>query len=266
MSRPLSASLLVLVLLASSSARAVDAEATVSAAEPGLSELVTALVRAQLPHQYEKKKNWNQTKEVFDGWHIARDGLRVKTKRKTRKVNHGTWTMYRIDLTQPDQFNIRVSNLRALDDGRAALDAEIATPLALFGRLSEWQYGVQLVSLSADADARVRLNTTLAVRLKLLPGGKLVPDVLLEPEVLSARLTLEEFRLHRLSQLHGPLVKQLGKEAHDVIQDELNDRNAQLVRKMNQQIAKKQDRLRLSLSNLSGSKFGELARFVTGQK
>jgi hypothetical protein len=238
-------------------------ETTVAAEDAGLSELVTALVRANLPHDYEKKKNWDQTKEVFDGWHVTRDGLRLKTKRKTKAVNHGTWTLYRVKLTRPDEFTIRISNIRTLADGRAAFDAEIAAPLAVFGRLSQWNYGVQLVSLSADCDARVRLQTSVAVRLSLISDkDKLVPDVQLQPEVLDAKLLLDEFRLKSLSQLHGSWAKHLGEEARGVIEDELAERNAAITTKLNQQIAKKKDKLRLSLADLAKSKWGDLTAWV----
>jgi hypothetical protein len=252
----------VLAVARTTAVIAADDETTVSASDSGLSGLVTHLVREQLPHEYEKKKNWDQTKEIFDGWRVSRDGLRVSTKRKTRAVNHGTWTMYRIRLTRPGEFSIRITNLRRLADGRAGFDAEISAPLEVFGRLSQWNLGVQLVSLSADCDARAKLTASLAVRLKLDSSGKLVPDVLIEPEIVSARLELDDFRLRRLSQAHGPLVKLMGKEAREVIEDELAERNGELAAKLNRQIAKKQDKLRLSLSDLAGSKFREFSSFV----
>ena len=170
--------------------------------------------------------------------------------------------MYRVTFPKPDELTVRVTNIHQLADGRAGFDAEFAAPLELFGRLSEWQRGVQLISLSADADARVRLRVSVALKLKLDAGKKLVPDVLLEPEVTAAQLDLEQFRLKRLSQLHGPLAKHLGTEAREIIEDELADRNSELVAKINKQIAKKQDKLRLSLSDLASTKFGDLTGMV----
>ena len=238
-------------------------ETTVRAADGGLSEFVTQLLKTHLPPEYEKKKNWDQTTEVFDGLHVHLDGLRVKTKRKMKAVNHGTWTMYRVRLTEPDQFTLRIENIRSLEDGRAAFDLEVYAPLAVFARLSEWNRGVQLISLSADCDARVRLQATCALRMKLVAAkDSLIPDVNLEPEVISARFLLEEFRLHRVSQLHGPLVKHLGSEAREVIEDELADRNAEIVAKINRQIEKQQDKLRLPLSELANTKFGDLRSWV----
>ncbi|HTN74779.1 MAG TPA: hypothetical protein VL096_06010 [Pirellulaceae bacterium] len=238
------------------------ASAQEAASDSGLSDLVTNLVRANLPHDYEKKKNWGQQIDVLDGWHVSMDGIRVKTKRKWKPVNHGTWTMYHILLTRPEELQIRVTNIRPLEDGRAGFDAEFSAPLEIFGRLSEWQRGVQLISLSADCEARVRLQTTCAVRMKLDLAGKRIPDVLFEPEVLSATLTLDSFRLHRLSQLHGPLAKHLGTEAREIIEDELAERNADLPAKFNKQIAKQQDKLRLPLSSLADTKFGDLTSLV----
>jgi hypothetical protein len=239
-------------------------ETTIRESDGGLSELVTQLIKTHLPPEYEKKKNWGQTTEVFDGLHLKLDGVHLKTKRKKRTVNHGTWTMYRVRLSEPDQFTLRIHNLRALDDGRAGFDLEVYAPLELFGRLSEWQRGVQLFSLSADGNARVRLHATCALRMKIVSAKESVfPDVAIEPEVISAQILLESFRLERISQLDGPLVKQLGREAREVIEDELTDRNTEIVTKINQQIAKKQDKLRLPLSELANTKFGDLRIWVT---
>ncbi len=254
--------LLVAVVLLVKGSLATAQELTLDAGDSGLSELVTSLVKANLPDNYEKQKHWGEQTRIFDGLHLSMDGLRVDTKRKWKMVNHGTWTMYRVTVTDPNQLTVVVRNIRQLEDGRAGFDAEFAAPLALFGRLSEWQRGVQLVSLSADADARVRLTVSCALKLKLDVGKQLVPDVLLEPEVTAAKIDLVEFRLKRLSQLHGPLAKHLGTEAREIIEDELADRNSDIVAKINKQIAKKQDKLRLSLSDLASTKFGDLTSLV----
>ena len=57
-------------------------ETTITTHDSGLSDLVTGLVRANLPDNYEKKKNWGNQTNVFDGLHVKRDGLRLDTKRK----------------------------------------------------------------------------------------------------------------------------------------------------------------------------------------
>lgn len=254
--------LIACLLLLPASLRA-EMPVTVTAKDAGLSEIVTGLVRSNLPDQYEKRKNWDKTTDVWDGLHMSLDGGKIKTKRRKKAVNHGTWTMYRAQLTNPDEFTVEVKNLRRLDDGRAAFDAEFYAPLAVFGRINQWQYGVQLISLSADADARVRLKITCAVKTRLEPSKGFVPDVVIEPEVTAAQIVLEEFHLKRISQLHGPLVKEIGEEAHDFLQDEINDRNTQIVVKINKAIAKQQDKLRVSLADLASTKFGDLREWVS---
>lgn len=238
------------------------AEAAIAATDSGLSEFVTGVVRTHLPENYEKRKNWDNTTAVFDHLEVERKGLKIETRRKYKQANHGTWTMYRITFPKPEELQVRITNIRQLEDGRAGFDVEFSTPLDLFGRLSEWQRGIQLISLSADCSARVHLQATCATRVKLERNGKLIPDVQLEPEVISAKLEMTEFRLHRLSQLHGPLAKHLGTEAREIIEDELASRNAELPAKLNKQLAKQHDKLRLSLTDLANSKFGDLTKFV----
>lgn len=241
-------------------------ETTLAAAEDEHSALVTEILRAHLPHDYENTKRWGQTKQVLDGWHVARDGLRLKTKRKYKDVNHGTWTRYHVKLTDPDSFRLRIAPLKAHGDGRVALTAEIFAPLWISGRISQWNHGVQLFSLSAVGDAKATLTVTCAVRLRLDGAKKLVPDVIVEPEVLSAELAIDDFHLHEISKLDGPVVKELGREARRFIDEEVAERNASLATKLNAQLAKRKDKLRFSLTEISSSKFGDLTRWLAPSK
>jgi hypothetical protein len=117
---------------------------------------------------------------------------------------------------------------------------------------------VQLVSLSAEADAVVRVRGTVEVALKLDPT-KLPPDVYLEPKVISANATIADFELRRVGKLNGPLIRSLSDETRDVIEAELKERRPKLVSSLNKKLAKKQDKLKFSLSDLLKSEWGKFA-------
>jgi hypothetical protein len=72
----------------------------------------------------------------------------------------------------------------------------------------------------------------------------------LEPTVVDATLELIDFDLHRISKLGGPLAHELGRGLRDVLQNEFNDRRARLVTRMNGQIEKHRDKLRISPRDL----------------
>lgn len=247
-----------LLLLAGPSA--IDSAVAAEPANPNpLDELLTAVARDQLPHDYENRKHWGRTTEIWDGLHIARDGLRIKTKRRKKEVNDGTWKMYRVRLIDPrEHLTVGLENVRDLGDGRAAFDVVADGRLAAFGRLSQWVKGVQLVSVSADADARVQMRISFEMTMRL-DFNKLPPDVLLSPRATQADIRLVEFRLRRISDAHGPLVKELGDSLRHVLNDELEDRRHKLAEKINAKLDKSRDKLRLSPHDLLSSKWNEVA-------
>jgi hypothetical protein len=73
------------------------------------------------------------------------------------------------------------------------------------------------------------------------------PDFVVKPHIADARLELVRFELVRFSQLQGPAARVLGDGLQDVLDEVLQDKRQKLVDKLNQQIVRKQDRLRLSL-------------------
>jgi hypothetical protein len=229
----------------------VDAGATEAfTPSPEFQAWIRGLVRAQLPDRYEKKKNWGHTAPAVRGLSIQLDDGRLKTRRKYKEVNDGTWQMYRVDLVDPDEkFDIRIANLRPLDDGRVGLQITAVASLKAMGRQAHWEKGIQLYSLSAEADARVRLTAETAVATQLDPT-KLPPDVYLKPEVTAAKLEILEFKLRRISDLDGPLVRALSKTVREELEDKLAEDNAKIVAKLNKAIDKKEERLKLSAADL----------------
>jgi hypothetical protein len=217
---------------------------------PEFQEWIRGLVRAQLPDHYEKKKNWGHKAPAVRGLSIQLDDGRLKTRRKYKDVNDGTWQMYRVDLIDPDEkFDIHIANLRSLDDGRVGMQITAVASVKAMGRQVLWEKGLQLYSLSAEADARVRLTAETAVATQLDPT-KLPPDVYLKPEVTAAKLEILEFKLRRISDLDGPLVRALSKTVRKELEDKLAADNAKIVAKLNKAIDKKEDRLKLSAADL----------------
>jgi hypothetical protein len=267
--------LIALLLLASAAYSAAQPPADVDSAGEGagpvgdrvaetsgptnFDALVTRIVLDNLPHEITQDKDWGKTRQIWDGVRMRWEGNQLRTNRRWKTVNHGTWKKYQVRLIDPDQrFQIQVENPRALEDGRVGFEAQVDAALEVFGRLAQWERGVQLFSLSAEATAVVRLRVGCSVAMKLDPS-RLPPDVRFEPEITSADLQLVQFRLHRISQASGPLVRELGSAVQDFVESKIADRRHQMVRRINRQIEKHQDDLRLSIHDLLASKWGDLA-------
>ncbi len=214
---------------------------------PELDQYVRWLVLKNLPPAYEDNRKWGLQKEVYDGFRFRREGLKIETERKYRTVKHGTWSRYYVQLVDPaNKLVLRVDRLEPITEDRIAVEVTLEAPLKAFGRISQWQRNVQLISLSTNADAAVRIWVQAEIGIRTNP---LVfpPEIQFAPLVKDAKVQLTEFEVHRISQVSGPLAEQLGKGIRNVVDDRLEDYSDKLVSKMNQQLAKQQDKLKVSV-------------------
>lgn len=219
---------------------------TDAAQSSSMSLWVRWLVLKNLPPAYEDTRRWNQTKEVYDGFRFRYEDGRLETKRRYKTVKHGTWSKYYVEFVDPENaLKIDVVPSPAAAADRLSFACTIEAPLHLFGRISQWQRDVQWISLSANADARVRLSLMAEVGVRMNP---LVfpPEVQFLPQVTDARLELLEFELHRVSQLHGPLAEELGHGLRRVLDDRLDEYSDRLATKMNERLQRQSHRLKLA--------------------
>ena len=211
-----------------------------------LSTWVRWLVLKNLPPSFEDNKKWGKEKEVFNGIRLRREGWRVETKRKKKTVKQGFWSRYFIEFVEPaNQLQVNIRKIEFPSKGPIHVETQIIAPLKLFGRVSEWQRDVQLISVSTNADATVELNVTSDIQVIVNPL-KFPPDVEFRPVVTDANIALQEFKVHNISQIHGPAAELLGKGIREVLDHRLEDYSDKLVVKMNSEIAKQQGKLKLS--------------------
>jgi hypothetical protein len=214
---------------------------------PELDQYVRWLVLKNLPPSYEDNRKWGLQKEVYDGFRFRREGLKIETERKYRTVKHGTWSRYYVQLIDPtNKLALHIDRLEPIADDRVAVEITLETPLKAFGRISQWQRNVQLISLSTNADATVRVRVQAEIGIRTNP---LVfpPEIQFTPVVKDAQVQLVAFEVHRISQVSGPLAEQLGKGIRNVVDERLENYSDKLVTKMNQQLVKQQDKLKVSV-------------------
>lgn len=227
---------------------------------------LTQFVLARIPHEFEDKRKWGMTTHVWDGLHVSHDGLQVKTKRRRKEVNDGTWRMYRAELLNPaEEFHVRLENLHDAGKTRAGFDLVVSARVHAFGRMTKYVKGVQLASLSANADATVQLRLRCRLGLRL-DGARLPPDVILIPEVTDADLTLVRFHLQDVSDVGGTLAKELGRGVKNMLEEKIHDERRKLPERINRELDKQRDKLRISLADLTSSKWSELSKFVARGK
>ncbi|MGC4004730.1 MAG: hypothetical protein QM811_17080 [Pirellulales bacterium] len=233
--------------------------------DDSLEAWITAEALAKLPREYVNDKRWGMTTQIMSGLDWEVDGLKVETRRRWKTVNHGTWTRAVVKLIDPEkEFHIEIEHLKTGADGAFECDLHIRVKLDCFGRMSRWNRGVQTISLSVEADATAEFVAHLVTSVKL-DGTNFPPDVVVGPRVTTATLKLEKLELRNISAADGPLVHAMSGLAKDVVEDTLRNQEAKLVERINAQIEKRRDKLKLPLSKLVSSKYGDwFGPFLSG--
>lgn len=218
----------------------------VALGSPELIAWLKNIIQDNLPETYQDNRQWNKQREVFNGVHIKMDGLNLETHRNRKLVNAGTWTRYEISFVEPEKnLQIDFKRLDAIDSDTVAFEVVVVTPLDIYGQMAEWARDVKLISLSAHADAVVRLTLSGKVNFQL-NMLKLPPDVSVRPVIDEAQVELLSYRVRRISKLDGDAAKVLGKGMRGVIDEKLEDVNKTLVAKINRQIEKRKDKMTFS--------------------
>jgi hypothetical protein len=222
-----------------------------SAAEPqyaALAETLARLLRDAIPADYEKQQDWGATKQITVGVRPAGKPADLHLKRHKKTVNHGVWKHYKLRLVEPDKnLVVQVTDIHPIEPGRMAFAVHLDAKLDAWARAKVYQYGVHLIALELESDARVQIDLAgeVAMQVALVNGS---PGMTVRPKINSAQLKLVDFHLRRVSNAHGPLVHELGDGLRHVIQEEVN--GPQLVAKLNQAIDKKRDRLTFTTADL----------------
>ena len=214
-----------------------------------LSQWARWLCLMNLPANVEDTRKWGKQRRVWDGVDVKLDGLRVDTKQRWKMANDGTWSRYLIEFVEPaKELKVEVKRFDVEPDGKKfKTSVWVVAPLKLFGRVNQFARDVQLMSVSAKADAVVRMKVDCEVEIKLLPVS-FPPDVEFRPKVTDASIELLEFRVHEISKIHGEAAEWIGQGIREILDRKLTEYRDKLVVKMNQSIAKQQSKLRISAS------------------
>ena len=224
-----------------------------------IDELLTKLVLGHLPHDFKQDKDWGAQAERFDGLRVRREGLKIRTKRKKKMVNHGSWKKFNASLVDPEnRFSVSVRDMREADEGKVAFDLHCQSDLKIDGRVAKWVKGVQLYSISLDGKARVKLAVTIELE-TVMDVTKFPPDLIFRPQATAANLDVEDFRIDRISKMGGEVSQQATRWARSAIDEKIESEEAKLVDKINADLKKNEKNLRLSLHDAVSSKWSSVA-------
>jgi hypothetical protein len=229
-----------------------------------LDEFLTKLALESLPVPYIEDKDWGKQSERWDGLKVSfRDG-RLRTKRRKKMVNHGTWDRYEVSLVDPENsFSVKLDNFKETGEQRASFDVIIAAKVDVEARQAKWVKGIQLYSVSAKGSANVDLQLKVSLG-STIDLSKLPPDIIFDPRIDDAKIQISNFRIDRVSKAGGEFAQQVTRIVKKKIDRKISEKEEKLVQKLNAKIEKNRDRLKLSVHDAMKSKWAGAAQKLVG--
>lgn len=217
---------------------------------PEATQFVKGMVLLLLPQTYTDDDDWGQQKKIQSGLNVDLDGLKVKTSRRWKDVNHGTWQRVDATLVDPQEhLDLKIVILPKQERGISRYRITAGVRIRATARQQQWSYGAKLYSVSADAVADIRVVAELQFRSQLI---KTAQDSKLRVlpffETLNARL--DTFSLRRVSHAKGALVREFGRAVKGLLQRSIERKNAKLAQKTNSRIQKKPERFEVPVGIL----------------
>jgi hypothetical protein len=223
-----------------------------------MDRFLTRLALDNMPVEFKEDEDWGQQDERWDGVKVSFKNGKLRTKRRKKMVNHGTWKRYSASLVDPEeQFSVQLNNFRELADRKVAFDVVVSAKIKVAGRQSKWVKGMQLYSISATGSADLRLTVSVELQ-STLDVAKFPPDLILDPAISAADIELFDFRIDRVSKAGGEIAQQITKAVRKAIEKKISAKEEKLVSKLNTKIDENRDRLTLSAHDAMKSKWASL--------
>ena len=230
-----------------------------------LDDFLTRLALDSMPVRYVEDKDWGKQSERWDGVKVSFKNGRLRTKRRKKLVNHGTWDRYEVSLVDPEKsFAVQMNNFKETDADRVTFDVVITAKVDVMARQAKWVKGMQLYSISADGSADVQLSISASLGSRM-DVSKFPPDITFDPRIEDAKIKLANFRIDRVSKAGGEFAQQVTRIVKSKIDKKIASKEDKLVEKLNAKIEKSRDRLTLSAHDALKSKWAQAAQKLTGK-
>lgn len=221
-----------------------------------------------MPKVIDGDDDWGDTKKLWAGVKLRRDGIKLSTKRRWKEVRHGRWVKYQIDMSdaldkwapQTDESRLPIidqlspvqieSVVPAWDGDSLAgyrVNAFMEIPADFSVRIERWNLGVQWYSVSITGKLNVRLTTRSVIGVTA-DYTEIPPAMQLNVGFEEASLAIRHFEVERISKLGGDAAEELGDLAENTIgKIWLRKENRHLVDRLNELVEKHRDDLRWSI-------------------
>jgi hypothetical protein len=210
-------------------------------------KMIRDLCLAVMPEQFEELDNWNDQTRIQSGLHVRMDGLNIRTHRQWKNVNHGQWRKAVVRLVDPQTtFQISVFDMPTGPNEPAKRLITAAARLRVVVSIQQWNYGVRVLSISADAIADVSFRTEYVLDHSIVATDDGL-RLKLSPTVSGSKVQLDGFSLRRVGQLKGPAAREYGELFEPLLRRRLHGENETLDRTINEQLEKETEKLQVPL-------------------
>lgn len=209
-----------------------------------------------VPSRIEGDDGWNDTKKVWAGVKVHREGWELKTNRRWRELRHGRWVRYAIEfpphtLPHPrESTDIKIHSVTAItsDDGLQSWLANVSatTPARFSIRVERWNLGTKWYSIEINGKMNLAMHAALTMGMSA-DFSDVPPAIELDVAVTEASLIVSGFEVESISKLGGDAAEEVGDLAeHTIGKVWIRRENARLVNRLNKAITDNQDSLRWS--------------------
>ena len=211
-------------------------------------QFIRSITILLLPAKFEDEDGWGEETRIQSGLNVAFEDGRLKTSRRWKNVNHGSWLQGSGELVEPEKtFRLEAAMLPDPGEKTHRYEVRVSTRLRVTGRQQQWNYGVMLWSISADAIADVSIRVIVDVTTEVVSTDE-GTRLRFQPNVAEAAASLDEFSLRRISHAKGAAVQEFGEWLEQLIRMRVERENKDLAARINKAILKKPDRLQVPLN------------------
>ena len=210
----------------------------------------------RMPRTIDGDKNWGDTTRVWAGVKVRFDDGKLKTKRRYRKLKHGRWTRYQIELPDVDArhgvsakiHNVEFQQRNKTGMPRWQVESTVVAPMKFEARVQRWNLGLKLFSVTIEGRMRLRMKSSALIGMDT-DYREIPPALVFDPHIQKARINMETFEVERVSHVGGDLAEGWGEVVQEVILETyIKQLNKRLSAKLNKAIAKERDDLKISIA------------------
>lgn len=215
---------------------------------PSWSEALRAIVLTAIPNKYEDLRHWEKTTEVFDGLNVRQKGFEIRLKERKKRVNHGAWHRYKIELIDPaNRLRLVIDQIHPTGIGQFRFDIRLTSSLRCRADFEHWVFGVKGMNMTVVSDADVQIVAHCQLALHTESHRKsTIPTLVLDPRVNGIDLSLTHLDVKRIGEIRGDIAEGIGDVSRRTIENLLKSQEGRALKKANEAIDKKRGSLRIS--------------------